>query len=92
MSGSGGVTWGDYARALGVNINRARVDAQLTQERLAAAAGITRTHLQQIERGVWRGDRVANPSIKVLASIAVVLEVEVASLLPGTLGLRLDDD
>lgn len=83
-------SWPSYARELGANVHAARVNGKWTQEKLAAAAGFTRTHLQQIERGAWKADETANPSIKVLTRLAIVLAVEVASLLPSNNQLRFD--
>jgi transcriptional regulator with XRE-family HTH domain len=83
-------SWPAYARQLGANVHAARVNARWTQEKLAATAGITRTHLQQIERGAWRSDGTANPTIKVLVRLAIVLEIDVAVLLPSNEDLRFD--
>jgi transcriptional regulator with XRE-family HTH domain len=49
----------------------------LSQEDLAALAGIDRTYASQIER------RVANPSLGIICAIADVLGCEVAELLRG---------
>lgn len=75
-------TWEAYARALGVSLQRYRLDAGLTQEDLAHKAGMTRTHYQQLERGWWKRDAPANPSLKVLVRLAQVLGVEPGALLP----------
>lgn len=75
-------TWEAYARALGVLLQRHRVDAGLTQEQLAHRAGMTRTHYQQLERGWWKKDAPSNPSAKVLVRLAQVLDVEPGDLLP----------
>lgn len=75
-------TWPDYARALGVELQRRRIHSGLTQEELAHRAGLTRTHYQQMERGWWKAGKPANPSIKVLARLAQVLDLEPGELLP----------
>lgn len=75
-------TWEEYARALGLELQRRRHDAGLTQEDLAHRAGLTRTHYQQIERGLWKPGHPANPSLKVLVRLAQVLAVRVGELLP----------
>ena len=67
---------------MGVIIQRHRIEAGLTQEDLAHAAGMTRTHYQQIERGWWKRDQPSNPSIKVIVRLAQVLELTPAELLP----------
>jgi transcriptional regulator with XRE-family HTH domain len=51
------------------NVRRARLRRGLTQEELAEAAGVDLTYLQRIERGT------ANPSVRVLVSIANALDV-----------------
>ncbi len=75
-------TWESYARTLGIEMQRRRIEAGLTQEQLAHLAGLTRTHYQQIERGIWRLGAPANPSLKVLARLAQVLRVQVGDLTP----------
>lgn len=75
-------TWGSFARELGLELQRRRMAAGLTQEDLAHRAGLTRTHYQQIERGLWKPDQPANPSIKVLAFLAHELGLEVGDLVP----------
>ncbi len=67
---------------MGVLIQKHRIQAGLTQEDLAHAAGMTRTHYQQVERGWWKRDQPSNPSLKVLVRIAQQLEVPVGRLLP----------
>lgn len=84
-------TWPDYARALGVELQRRRIDRGLTQEELAHRAGMTRTHYQQMERGWWKTDMPANPSIKVLARLAQVLGLEPGELLPPVGGVRWEE-
>lgn len=81
-------TWEAFVRELGVNVHRARVDGNYTQERLAHAAGLTRTHVQQIERGMWRAGSPANPSVKALVRIANALGVELNDLLPQSSGVE----
>jgi transcriptional regulator with XRE-family HTH domain len=75
--------WATYARELGLEVQRRRIAAGLTQEELAHRAGLTRTHYQQIEKGEWRRGSPANPSIKVLAHLARALNVQVGDLAPS---------
>lgn len=82
-------TWEAYARALGVECQRRRMARGLSQEDLALAAGVTRTHYQQIERGSWHNGSPANPSLKVLVSVALALDLAPAELLPPVEGLSL---
>lgn len=55
---------------LGEEIKESRLNAGLSQEALALAAGVDRTYVSQLERGV------ANPSLKILYRISKVLEAE----------------
>lgn len=82
-------TWAAYARELGLELQRRRLAAGLTQEDLAHRAGLTRTHYQQIEKGEWKRGQPSNPSIKVLAHLAAALGVEVGELVPTVEGLDL---
>jgi len=58
-----------WAQATGRNIRRLRLERELSQEALAAEAGIAMRHLGRIERGQ------ANPTLDVLEKIAGVLGV-----------------
>ena len=51
-------------------IKEARVEAGFTQEALALEAGIDRTYISQLERGV------ANPSLLVLYKLSKILRAE----------------
>lgn len=55
---------------LGEEIKESRLNAGLSQEALALAAGVDRTYVSQLERGV------ANPSLNILYRISKVLEAE----------------
>jgi transcriptional regulator with XRE-family HTH domain len=70
-------------RDLGIGLSRLRHRAGLSQERLANAAGITRYHYQQLEKGESRPRAPANPSLRTLLALAQAFEVELADLLPG---------
>ncbi len=70
------------------NLRRLRVKRALSQEALAVDAGIDRSYVGRIERGV------ENPTVETLDRLAAALEVVVAELLlvpkhgekpPGTL-------
>jgi transcriptional regulator with XRE-family HTH domain len=76
-------TWAEYAKELGLELQRRRVDAGLTQENLAHRAGLTRTHYQQIEKGEWKHGNPSNPSLRVLASLARELGLEVDDFTPS---------
>ncbi|WP_373459517.1 helix-turn-helix transcriptional regulator [Microbacterium sp. SORGH_AS_0862] len=75
--------WAPYVQRLGVELHRRRIAAGLSQEQLAAAAGITRATYAQLEKGLSRPDVAANPSLYTLAALSSVLRVEVTELIPG---------
>lgn len=83
MASPSPTTWERFARELGLELQRRRAAANLSQEALAHQAGMTRTHYQQIERGSWKPGQPANPSLKALAGLAIVLGVEIGDLLPS---------
>ncbi|PZS17606.1 MAG: XRE family transcriptional regulator [Pseudonocardiales bacterium] len=89
-TGRAPATWDEYARALGVELQRRRIAAGITQEDLAHRAGLTRTHYQQIERGSWTKGRPANPSIHALARLAQQLDLEIGDLTPSVAHLSPD--
>jgi len=62
-------------KALSQNIKRLRLSQKISQEAFADLAGIDRTYASQIERSV------ANPSLMVLVSIALALEITIEELL-----------
>ena len=65
----------DLSALVGANVRRYRKAARLSQEDVAHKAGLDRTYLSDIERGV------ANPSVNVLLGIAMVCGVHPAMLL-----------
>ncbi len=75
--------WDDYVRELGISLARRRLELGLSQEELAHAAGITRSHYQQLEKGHSRPGRSANPSLRTLVSLSQVLGIPVSALLPS---------
>ncbi|MES1170003.1 MAG: helix-turn-helix transcriptional regulator, partial [Leifsonia sp.] len=50
-------------RALGLALQRARHELGMTQEEVAHASGLTRSHYQQLEKGLSRPGVAANPSL-----------------------------
>lgn len=65
----------DLVRWLGENVRRERLRQGLTQDVLAAEAGMRRSYLSDLERGV------RNPSVHALGRLAMALKVEAATLL-----------
>lgn len=72
-------------RELGLTLQRLRHRSSLSQEDVAYAAGLTRSHYQQLEKGRSRPDVAANPSLYTLACLARVLDVDISELLPTRL-------
>lgn len=66
-----------FVRDFGILIREWREDRELSQEALADAAGLHRTHISLIERGE-RSVRLAT-----VYRLAVALEVQPADLMPG---------
>lgn len=62
-------------KIVGENVRRAREAIGVSQEELGDRAGIDRTYVSGVERGV------RNPTVKVLARLAEALAVPPASLL-----------
>jgi transcriptional regulator with XRE-family HTH domain len=65
----------DIRLRVGANMRRAREAMGASQEELADRAGIHRTYISGVERGV------RNPTVTVLEKIAKALKVKTASLL-----------
>lgn len=74
--------WAEYARQLGLGLHRRRIEVGLSQEQLAAAAGITRATYAQLEKGLSRPDVAANPTLYTLIALSNVLHIEVTELIP----------
>jgi transcriptional regulator with XRE-family HTH domain len=65
------------SRSLGARLRDLRVQAGISQEELAARAGVHRTYLGGIERGE------RNPSVANLHKLAQALGVDLATLFEG---------
>ncbi len=65
----------DICKIAGKNVKAARLAVDYSQEELAHEAGIDRTYVSGVERGL------RNPSIKVLARLAKALKTTPAGLL-----------
>lgn len=64
----------DARRRLGLSMKRLREDRGWSQEELADRAGLHRTYVSGVERGV------RNPTLTVLHKIAAALEVKLSAL------------
>jgi transcriptional regulator with XRE-family HTH domain len=71
--------WPKRARQIATRLRGLREDAGLSQEQLAYAAGISRNHVQMLERGIgtW-----VNPRLSTLYGLADALGCRLADLLP----------
>lgn len=68
----------DVRATLARNLRLARARVGISQEELAAKAGIDRTYVSGIERGV------RNPTITIVARLAAELDTTAAALLAQT--------
>ena len=65
----------DARKRLSDKVRKARKKVGLSQEALALQAGINRSYVGQIERGI------GNPSLLVLVKLAATLQIDVADLM-----------
>jgi transcriptional regulator with XRE-family HTH domain len=68
----------EVRRRVGLNVRKFRAELGLSQEQLAFEAGLHRTYVSGVERGV------RNPTITVLEQIAVALGIPAGRLLDDT--------
>lgn len=74
--------WDGYVQDLGRNLARLRHERGLSQERVAAMAGISATQYQKYEKGHSRPGAPMNPTLVNLVALSQALGVTVADLLP----------
>ena len=70
----------DITVQFGRNLRAYRIQRQLSQEGLGEIAGLHRTYISGLERGI------RNPSIRIVAQLAAALEIEPGDLLRGEPG------
>lgn len=75
--------WDNFAVALGVNLHKARIAAEMTQEAVAYRAGLTRYTYQKYEKGESVTGAPANPTLRTLLALSQALDVPLLELLPG---------
>lgn len=75
-------TWPDYVKQLGVNIQRQRLELNLSQEYVAYNANLSRFAYLQLEHGQSRPGMPSNPSLLNIMAVAQVLNVDLNVLLP----------
>ncbi|HXT18058.1 MAG TPA: helix-turn-helix transcriptional regulator [Gemmatimonadaceae bacterium] len=64
-----------YPEAFGRTVRRLREERQVSQEAFAADAGISRTYMSEIERGV------TTVSLDTIAKLAKALDISMATLM-----------
>jgi DNA-binding XRE family transcriptional regulator len=74
--------WAEFAVALGREIQRARSNAQLSQEDVAYRAGLSRYTFQRLEKGEASPGVPSNPSLQNVMAVAQVLGISIDELLP----------
>lgn len=72
----------DIRKTMGANLRRIRLQAKLSQEELADRAGIDRTYMSGLERGL------RNPSLLVMDRIAQALGASIADLVTEQTGAK----
>ena len=75
--------WWEFARVLGVKLQRARLAKGLSQEAVAHAAGISTFTYQKFEKGESRPGTPMNPRLRTLFALAEALDVGVGELVAG---------
>lgn len=75
--------WDGYARVVGLALQDARRRADLSQEKVAHAAGIATFTYRKLEQGVSNPGTPANPRLHTLAALAQVLGVTMHDLIPA---------
>ena len=73
----------DFSRAMGVALQRLRLDRGLSQERLAHMAGIAAYTYQKFEKGESKPGTPMNPRLFTLMALAQVLGVPLTELIPA---------
>ena len=72
----------DVCVLVGRNLRRHRLAAGLSQEALADAAGLDRTYVSGVERGI------RNPTVRVLQHIATAIGVRAVDLLVDEIAIQ----
>ena len=76
------LTRAEFSRALGLTLQRLRIERGLSQERLAHMAGIAGYTYQKFEKGESKPGTPMNPRLFTLMSLAQVLGVAIEELIP----------
>ena len=78
-------SWDDCAREIGFRLQRARHAKGMSQEAVAHAAGIAGQTYYKYEKGESKPGTPLNPRLRTLLTVAQVLEVDLATLIPKDL-------
>ncbi|MCI1869030.1 helix-turn-helix domain-containing protein [Bifidobacterium crudilactis] len=76
-------SWKEYAKELGLNLQRRRSDRGLSQEQVAYSAGLSRYTYQKFEKGESMPGTPANPSLRNIMAIAQILDISLDQLIPA---------
>ena len=72
--------WPERMRDFGLVLQRRRHELGMTQEDVAYASGLTRSHYQQLEKGLSRPGVSANPSLLTVIALARTLGIDLNEL------------
>lgn len=75
--------WSSFVKELGLRMQRLRIQRDMSQERVAYEAGLSRYTYQKFEKGESMPGSPANPSLRNIMAIAQVFEVSLEDLLPS---------
>lgn len=75
--------WWEFARTLGLRLQRARLAKGMSQEAVAHAAGISTFTYQKFEKGESKPGTPMNPRLRTLLALAETLDVRVGELVEG---------
>jgi transcriptional regulator with XRE-family HTH domain len=73
--------WPERMQEFGLQLQRARHELGMTQEDVAYASGLTRSHYQQLEKGLSRPGVPANPSLMTVLALAATLGLDLGELI-----------
>ena len=72
--------WNEYAKELGLRLQKARQEAGLSQEKVAHAAGISTYTYRKLEHGLSNPGSPANPRLRTLVALATILQVPILEI------------
>jgi transcriptional regulator with XRE-family HTH domain len=72
----------EFSRAIGVTLQRLRLERGISQERLAHMAGLSAYTYQKFEKGESKPGTPMNPRLFTLIALSQVLDTPLTELLP----------